>query len=162
MPLIAAIHPTWLGARSARPAAPPPWHTAPTATNQHLLVVPGSSRAWGGSLEAMRNQTLLPPLLGKQEAALLCLWSVSFLSGSPSSLPAIHPPPHPSSPGQSLHSCTLLGVPFPTSLPPPLPKPLPWAPCNSLSDAVLTSVSFVSLRSRARCWASSQHFFRIC
>lgn len=161
MPLIAAIHPTWLGARSARPAAPPPWHTAPTATNQHLLVVPGSSRAWGGSLEAMRNQTLLPPLLGKQEAALLCLCLCPFFRGVlPRCLPFTATPP--SSPGQSLHSCTLLGVPFPTSLPPPLPKPLPWAPCNSLSDAVLTSVSFVSLRSRARCWASSQLFFRIC
>lgn len=142
MPLIAATHPTWLSTRSARPAAPPPWHTAPTPTNQHLLVVPGSSRTWGGSLEAMRNQMLLPPLLWKARTSPALSLSVFFLLGSPSSPPAIHPP---SSLGQSLNSCTLIGVPFPMSLPPPLPKPLPWAPCNCLSDAILMSVSCLSL-----------------
>lgn len=92
MPLIAVTRPTWLSTRSARPTATPPWHMAPTPTTQHLLVVPGSLRTWAGSLEAVRDQTLLPPLLWKARIGpALGLWSVFFLLGSPSSLPAIHP-----------------------------------------------------------------------
>lgn len=91
MPLIAATRPTWLGTRSARPTATPPWHTALTPTAQHLLAVPGSLRTWGGSLEAVRGQTLLPPLLWKARTgsarSLVCVLPL----GSPSSLPATHP-----------------------------------------------------------------------
>lgn len=82
MPLIAATRPTWLGTRSARPTGTPPWHTALTPTAQHLLAVPGSLRTWGGSLEAVRGQTLLPPLLWKaRTGSALGLWSVFFLWG---------------------------------------------------------------------------------
>lgn len=142
MPLIAATRPTWLGTRSARPTAPPPWHTALTPTAQHLLAVPGSLRTWGGSLEAVRGQTLLPPLLWKARTgsarSLVCVLPLgeSFLTAG-------HSPPSPL--GQSLNSCALIGVPSPISPPPPLPKPPPWAPCDSLSDTVLMSVSRLSL-----------------
>lgn len=95
MPLIAATRPTWLGTRSARPTAPPPWHTALTPTAQHLLAVPGSLRTWGGSLEAVRGQTLLPPLLWKARTgsarSLVCVLPL----GDPF-LTAGHSPPEPS------------------------------------------------------------------